>query len=124
MPVLDTCTELIKSHLKSQRHYFLHCKSTGAFDCHGDNNNFDSVCPKTICSFSPTPLMLHLIFDHDWPTGLRYSCLKVLEYGEVFGILIVSSHFDGISPFFPCKERGGGWGTLISKNMISFNFTL
>ena len=27
--------------------------------------------PKTLCSFSPTPVMLHLKFNQDWPTGFR-----------------------------------------------------
>ena len=27
--------------------------------------------PKTLCSFSPTPVMLHIKFDQDWPTRFR-----------------------------------------------------
>ena len=27
--------------------------------------------PKTVCSFSSTPIMLHIKFDQDWPTGFR-----------------------------------------------------
>ena len=27
--------------------------------------------PKTLCSFSPTPMMLHIKFDNEWPTGFR-----------------------------------------------------
>ena len=42
----------------------------GAFCCHG-NQSFDPICPKTLCSLSPTLMMLHIKFDHDWPTGLR-----------------------------------------------------
>ena len=30
-----------------------------------------STCPKTLCSLSPTPMMLHIKFDQDWPTGHR-----------------------------------------------------
>ena len=41
-----------------------------AFCCHG-NQSFDPVCPKTLCSLSPTPVMLHIKFDQDWPTGFR-----------------------------------------------------
>ena len=26
---------------------------------------------KTLCSLSPTPVMLHIKFDQDWPTGFR-----------------------------------------------------
>ena len=32
---------------------------------------YKSICPKTLCSLSPTPMMLHIKFDHDWPTGFR-----------------------------------------------------
>ena len=42
----------------------------GAFCCHG-NQSFDLICPKTLCSLSPTPVMLHIKFDQDWPTGFR-----------------------------------------------------
>ena len=27
--------------------------------------------PKTLCSLSPTPVMVHIQFDQDWPTGFR-----------------------------------------------------
>ena len=30
-----------------------------------------SICPKTLCSLSPAPMMLHIKFDQDWPTGFR-----------------------------------------------------
>ena len=33
--------------------------------------SFDPFCPKTLCSLSPTPVMLHIKFDQDWPTGFR-----------------------------------------------------
>ena len=33
--------------------------------------SFDPIRPKTLCSLSPTPVMLHIKFDQDWPTGLR-----------------------------------------------------
>ena len=42
----------------------------GAFCCHG-NQSFNPICPKTLCSLSPTPVMLHIKFDQDWPTGFR-----------------------------------------------------
>ena len=54
---------------KRWKHHVSHCKSMGAFCCHG-NQNFDSICPKTLCSLSPTRMMLHIKFDKDWPTGL------------------------------------------------------
>ena len=33
--------------------------------------SFDLICPETLCSLSPTPVMLHIKFDQDWPTCLR-----------------------------------------------------
>ena len=55
---------------KRWRHRFPHYKSMGAFCSHG-NQSFDPICSKTLCSFSPTPVMLHIKFDQDWPTGYR-----------------------------------------------------
>ena len=59
-----------KTTEKTWRHHFPHYKSVGAFCCHG-NQSFDPICPKTLCSLSTTPLMLHIKFDQDWPTGFR-----------------------------------------------------
>ena len=59
-----------KATEKRWRHSFPHYKSMGAFCCHG-NQSFDPICPKTLCSLSPTPVMLHIKFDQDWPTGFR-----------------------------------------------------
>ena len=59
-----------KATEKRWRHRFPHYKSMGAFCCHG-NQSFDPICPKTLCSLSPTPKMLHIKFDQDWPTGFR-----------------------------------------------------
>ena len=59
-----------KTTEKRWRHPFPHYKSMGAFCCHG-NQSFDPICPKTLCSLSPTPVMLHIKFDQDWPTGFR-----------------------------------------------------
>ena len=55
---------------KRWRHHFPHYKSVGAFCCHG-NQSFDPICPKTLCSLSPTPVMLHIRFDQEQPTGFR-----------------------------------------------------
>ena len=33
--------------------------------------SFDPICPKTLCSLSPTIMMLHITSDQGWPTGLR-----------------------------------------------------
>ena len=59
-----------KTTEKRWRHRFSHIKSMGAFCCHG-NQSFDLICPKTLCSLSPTPVMLHIKFDLGWPAGFR-----------------------------------------------------
>ena len=46
-----------KATEKGWRHQFPHYKSMGSFCCHG-NQSFDPICPKTLCSLSPTPMML------------------------------------------------------------------
>ena len=59
-----------KTAKKGWRHHFPHWKSMGAFCCHG-NQSFDPICPKILCSLSSTPMMLHIKFDQDWPTGFK-----------------------------------------------------
>ena len=73
MHVLVTCkynNYWQKTTEKSWRHGFPHYKSMGVFCCHG-NQSFDPTYPNTLCSLSPTPVMLHIKFDQDWPTGFR-----------------------------------------------------
>ena len=53
-----------KTTEKIWRHHFPHYKSTGDFCCHA-NHSFDPICPKTLCSLSPTPMMLHIKFYQD-----------------------------------------------------------
>ena len=59
-----------KTTEKRWRHHFPHYTSMGAFCCHG-NQSFDPICPKTLGSLSPIPVMLHIKLDQDWPTGFR-----------------------------------------------------
>ena len=60
-----------KDWIKSNREkvHFPPYKSMGAFCYHG-HQIFDPICLKTLCSLSPTPVMLQIKFDQDWPTGL------------------------------------------------------
>ena len=71
---------------KSWRHHFPHYKSMGAFCCHG-YQSFDPICPKTLCSLSLTPMLLHIKFDQDWPTGFRdiqvQKCEIFVTQGQV-----------------------------------------
>ena len=59
-----------KATEKRWNHHFPHYKSMGAFCCHG-HQCFDPICLKTLCSLSPPPVILHIRFDQDWPTGFR-----------------------------------------------------
>ena len=59
-----------KTTEKRRRHHFPLYKTMGAFYCHG-NQSFNPICPKTLGSLSPTPMMLHIKFDQDWPPGCR-----------------------------------------------------
>ena len=73
MHVLVTCKykkDPIKNNREKVETSFSHIKSMGAFCCHG-NQSFDLICPKTLCSLSPTPVMLHIKFDLGWPAGFR-----------------------------------------------------
>ena len=42
----------------------------GAICCHGNQCSVQ-IWPKTLCSQCPTPIMLQMKFDEDWPAGLR-----------------------------------------------------
>ena len=70
-----------KTTEKRWRHRFPHYKSMGAFCCHG-NQNFNPIFPKTLCTLSPTPVMLHIKFDHDWPTGLEIFKFESVDDGR------------------------------------------
>ena len=61
-----------KSKMKEQEwsQGFPHYNPMGAICCHG-NQSSDPIRPKTLCSQSPTPLMLQMKFDYDRPAGLR-----------------------------------------------------
>ena len=54
---------------KKWRHRFLHYNPMRAFCCHG-NQSPDPIWPKTLCSQSPTPMMLLIKFGCDQPIGL------------------------------------------------------
>ena len=75
-----------KTTEKRWRHHFPHYKSMGTFCCHG-NQSFDPICPKTLCSLSPIPMMLHIKFDQGWPTGFRdiqvQKCEIFVAQGQV-----------------------------------------
>ena len=49
---------------------FPHYNHMGAICCHR-NQSSEWILPKTKCSLSPTPMMLLMKFDYDWPAGFR-----------------------------------------------------
>ena len=49
---------------------FPHYNPMGAICCHG-NQSFNLIWPKTLCSLSPTPMMLQIEFDYNQSAGLR-----------------------------------------------------
>ena len=86
MPSLPASIKKIgsKATEKRWRHHFPHYKSMGAFCCHG-HQNLDPIYLKTLCSLSPLPVMLHIKFDQDWPTGLRDIRLRKCEIFVIQG---------------------------------------
>ena len=86
MHVLVTCkykTDRIKNNREKVDH-FPHYKSTRAFCCHG-NQSFDLICPQTVCSLSPTKIMLHVKFDQDWPTDFRDIQVQMCRISSLKG---------------------------------------
>ena len=81
MHVLVTCKykkDQIKNNQGKVETSFSYYKSMGAFCCHG-NQSFDPICPKTLRSLSPTPVMLHIKFDQDWPTASEIFKFKSVD---------------------------------------------
>ena len=85
-PVLVTCKleeDLIENEGVNVSTTFPQYKSMGAFGCY-ENQRFDPICPKAVCSLSPTPMMLHMKFEQDWPSGRSDIYLFLLRfYGPV-----------------------------------------
>ena len=78
---------------KRWRQHFPRYKSMGAFCCHGQQS-FDPVCLKTLCSLSTPPVMLHIKFDQDWPTGLRDIQVESVKFSSFKGKLLRSEWSD------------------------------
>ena len=57
---------------------------------------FFKTCPKTLCSLSPTPVMLHIKFDQDWPPGFRdtqvHKCEVFIIQGQVTHYLVICKY--------------------------------
>ena len=73
MPVLVMCKfdgDRIKTEGVGKETLFSPYKSKGRFLLPW-KPEFYSICPKCLCSLSPTPVMIHIKFDQDWLTGLR-----------------------------------------------------
>ena len=111
MYVLVTCKykkDWIKNNQEKVETSFSLYKSMDAFCCHG-NQGFDPICPKTLQSLSPTPIMLHIKFDQDWPTGFRdiqvQKCEIFVTQGQVTPKWVVWSGLKPNSTNLLCMSR-------------------
>ena len=75
-----------KATEKRWRYHFPHYKSM-ELSVAMDILSFDPIYLKTLCSLSPPPVILHIKFDQDWPTGLRdiqvRKCKTFVIQGQV-----------------------------------------
>ena len=71
MSSLPASTKRIRSKTveKTWWRHFPHYSPMGAICCHG-NQSSDLICIKTLCSLSPTPMMLQIKFGCNRPAGL------------------------------------------------------
>ena len=69
---LPASMKKIRSKMKALEwtQHFPHYNPMGAICCHG-NQSSNPTWSKTLCNQSPTPMMLQIKFDYDWPTGCR-----------------------------------------------------
>ena len=70
---------IILNYKKKSGCQFKQTSSPKGNDRSPESNVPRSICPKTLCSLSPTPMMLHIKFDQDWPTGFRDSQVQKCE---------------------------------------------
>ena len=116
---LPASIERIGSNTTEKRWRHPHYKSMGAFCCHG-SQSFDPICPKTLCSLSPTPVMLHLKFDQDWPTGFRdiqvWKCGRRTDGPLVYYKLILWAFGSGELKTNQMKKL---WKTYIFMSILS-----
>ena len=74
----------------------------GHICCHS-YENFNLICPTTLCSQTFTPAMFHILFDHDWRADLedRRACDSEFLF-ETFGVRRTVHH----SPCEPLAQMG------------------
>ena len=87
---------------------------------HG-HHSFDPICLKTLCSLSPPPVMLHIKFYQDWPTGLRdipvRKCKIFVIQGQVTPKWVVWSGPRSNSSEFLCLSWLPGTLMMIPSKM-------
>ena len=126
MPILVTSNfddDSIKNEQASMETAFSH-------DVHGNN----PICPKTLCSLFPNPVMLHIKFDQDWPTGFRniqvWKCGALRCNADPAVKLLRSSstqghHFNKLCPAPVsecCIPSANVTGQLVCRRIISMEF--
>ena len=60
----------LKTTKKRLRHRFSHFKSI-VVSVVMETRVLIQSAPKILCTLSPLPVMIHIKFDQDWPTGFR-----------------------------------------------------
>ena len=92
----------------------------GAFCCRG-HRSFDPTCLKTLCSLSPSPVMLHIKFGQDWPIGLGdiqvQKCKIYVFQGQVTSKSVVWSGLKSNSSEFLCLAWLPATLTMIQSKM-------
>ena len=63
--------EIVSCHSNQSSYPIVTTSSPKGNDRSPESNVPRSICPKTLCSLSPIPMMLHIKFDQDWLTGFR-----------------------------------------------------
>ena len=119
-----------KATEKRWRHHFPHYKSMGAFCCHG-HQSFDPICLKTLCSLSPPPVILHIKFDQDWPTGLRdiqvQKCKIFVIQGQVTPVSsLIQPEIKLVQNFIPVLVTSNSDDDSIKMNELAWrhHFTI
>ena len=80
LPRLNGCPGNLQVWQRSDQH-FPHYKSMGAFGCRG-NQSFYPICPKTLYCLSPTLVMLHIKYEHNWPTDSEIFKFESVADGQ------------------------------------------
>ena len=71
--------------------------------CHG-NQSYDPICPKTLCSLFLNPVILHVQFDQDWPTGGITTLHTTMTITNRLKITLTPLRLHSALPFVDCRR--------------------